>query len=65
MESANLSRAHEHIRNAVTATQGNSIVTAGVEHELAAASFHHAVDDTNDAEVYPPLARPVFVPKFA
>jgi hypothetical protein len=51
MESANLTKAHEHVRNAATATYGNSIATAGHEHELAASSFHQAAQDTHNTEV--------------
>jgi len=51
MESAHLTKAHEHVRNAATATYGNSIATAGHEHELAASSFHDAAHDTHNTEV--------------
>ena len=51
MESAHLTKAHEHVRNAATATYGNSIATAGQEHELAATSFHDAAHDTHNSEV--------------
>ncbi|KAF2875342.1 hypothetical protein BDV95DRAFT_486990 [Massariosphaeria phaeospora] len=50
MESAHLTKAHEHVRNAATATFGNSIATAGTEHELAASAFHDAAEDTHNAE---------------
>lgn len=51
MENSHLVKAHEHARNAATATYGNSIVAAGEAHALAAASFHEATEDTHDAEV--------------
>ncbi|KAF2678119.1 hypothetical protein K458DRAFT_436036 [Lentithecium fluviatile CBS 122367] len=50
MESAHLTKAHEHVRNAATATYGNSIATAGQEHELAASAFHEAAQDTHNNE---------------
>ncbi|KAJ4294010.1 hypothetical protein N0V90_007699 [Kalmusia sp. IMI 367209] len=50
MESASLTKAHEHVRNAATATYGNSVATAGHEHELAASAFHEAAQDTHNAE---------------
>lgn len=52
MESAHLTKAHEHARNAATATYGNSVATAGKEHELASLSFHEAAQDTHNAEVF-------------
>ncbi|KAF1995494.1 hypothetical protein P154DRAFT_623949 [Amniculicola lignicola CBS 123094] len=50
MESANLTKAQEHVRNAANATCGNSVATAGAEHELAASAFHHATQDTHNDE---------------
>ncbi|KAF1961610.1 hypothetical protein CC80DRAFT_589144 [Byssothecium circinans] len=50
MESAHLTKAHEHVRNAVTATYGKSIATAGEEHESAASAFHEATQDTSNSE---------------
>ncbi|ORY15139.1 hypothetical protein BCR34DRAFT_585267 [Clohesyomyces aquaticus] len=50
MESAYLTKAHEHVRNAATATYGSNLATAGVEHEQAASAFHDATQDTNNAE---------------
>ncbi|KAF2126253.1 hypothetical protein P153DRAFT_88912 [Dothidotthia symphoricarpi CBS 119687] len=50
MESAHLTKAHEHVRTAATATYGNSIATAGHEHDLAAAAFHDAAQDTRNDE---------------
>jgi hypothetical protein len=51
MESAALTKAHEHVRTAATATFDNRVATAGQEHDLAAAAFHEAVQDTHNAEV--------------
>ncbi|KAJ4983235.1 hypothetical protein SVAN01_11292 [Stagonosporopsis vannaccii] len=50
MESAPLTNAHAHVRNAQTATLGGSIATAGDEHDHAAALFHDAAHDTHNAE---------------
>ncbi|PVI06311.1 hypothetical protein DM02DRAFT_609878 [Periconia macrospinosa] len=50
MESAHLTKAHEHARNAATATYGNSIATAGHEHDSAASAFHQATHDTANSE---------------
>ncbi|CAI6336950.1 unnamed protein product [Periconia digitata] len=50
MESANLTKAHEHARNAATATYGNSIATAGHEHDSAASAFNEATQDTANSE---------------
>ncbi|CBX97426.1 hypothetical protein LEMA_P105570.1 [Plenodomus lingam JN3] len=50
MESAHLTRAHEHVRTAATATYEKSVATAGQEHHLAAAAFHDATQDTHNAE---------------
>ncbi|KAF1847528.1 uncharacterized protein K460DRAFT_280849 [Cucurbitaria berberidis CBS 394.84] len=50
MESAYLSKAHDHVRTAATATFEKSIATAGHEHDLAAAAFHDATQDTHNAE---------------
>jgi len=50
MESAHLTRAHEHVRTAATATFDKRVATAGHEHDLAAAAFHDAVQDTHNAE---------------
>lgn len=55
MESATLNKAHEHARNAATATYGNSIAVAGAEHELAASAFHEAAQDTHNEEAPSPL----------
>jgi hypothetical protein len=55
METANLTKAHEHVRNAATATYDKSIATAGAEHELAASAFHEAAKDTHNDEVCLPL----------
>ena len=54
METANLIKAHEHVRNAATATYDKSIATAGAEHELAASAFHEAAKDTHNDEVCTP-----------
>lgn len=51
MESAHLTSAHEHVRTAATATLDKSVATAGQEHDLAAAAFHEAAQDTRNAEV--------------
>jgi hypothetical protein len=51
MESAYLTKAHEHVRNAQTATLSSSIATAGDEHDHAATLFHDAAQDTHNAEV--------------
>ena len=51
MESAYLTKAHEHVRNAQTATLSSSIATAGDEHDHAATLFHDAAQDTHHAEV--------------
>lgn len=51
MESAHLTKAHEHVRNAQTATLSSSIATAGDEHDHAAALFHDAAQDTHNDEV--------------
>ena len=51
MESAHLTKAHEHVRNAQTATLSSSIATAGDEHDHAAAFFHDAAQDTHNEEV--------------
>jgi hypothetical protein len=50
MESASLTKAHEHVRTAATATYDNRVATAGQEHDLAATAFHEAVQDTHNAE---------------
>ncbi|KAF9691744.1 hypothetical protein EKO04_010280 [Ascochyta lentis] len=50
MDSAHLTKAHEHVRNAQTATLSSSIATAGDEHDHAATLFHHASQDTHNAE---------------
>ncbi|KAF2112560.1 hypothetical protein BDV96DRAFT_524592 [Lophiotrema nucula] len=50
MESSHLTKAHEHVRNAATATYSSSIVSAGAEHELAASAFHDAFQDTHNEE---------------
>ncbi|KAH7374387.1 hypothetical protein BKA66DRAFT_551214 [Pyrenochaeta sp. MPI-SDFR-AT-0127] len=50
MESAHLTQAHEHVRTAATATFDKSIATAGQQHDLAAAAFHDAAQDTHNAE---------------
>ncbi|KAH6625771.1 hypothetical protein C7974DRAFT_396687 [Boeremia exigua] len=50
MESAHLTTAHEHVRNAQTATLSSSIATAGDEHDHAAAFFRDAAQDTHNAE---------------
>ncbi len=55
MESAHLTKAHEHVRAAQTATLGSSIATAGDEHDHAAALFHDAAQDTHNAEVRTPI----------
>ena len=60
MESAHLTKAHEHVRNAATATYGNSIATAGAEHELAASAFREAAQDTHNDEVWSPFFRPCY-----
>lgn len=51
MESAYLTRAHEHVRTAATATFEKSVATAGHEHDLAATAFRDAAQDTHNAEV--------------
>jgi hypothetical protein len=51
MESAALTKAHEHARTAATATFDNRIAIAGQEHESASAAFQEAVQDTHNAEV--------------
>jgi hypothetical protein len=51
MESAALTKAHEHVRTAATATFDNRVATAGQEHDLAATAFHEAVQDTHNREV--------------
>ncbi|KAH7117813.1 hypothetical protein B0J11DRAFT_617637 [Dendryphion nanum] len=50
MESAYITKAHEHARSAATATYSSSIVTAAVEHESAASAFHNAATDTHNDE---------------
>ncbi|KAF1917392.1 hypothetical protein BDU57DRAFT_493299 [Ampelomyces quisqualis] len=50
MESAALTRAHEHVRIAATATLDNRVATAGQQHDFAAAAFHEAVQDAHNAE---------------
>jgi hypothetical protein len=50
MESAALTKAHEHVRTAATATFDNRVATAGQEHDFAATAFHEAVQDTHNAE---------------
>ncbi|KAI8942177.1 hypothetical protein NX059_000264 [Plenodomus lindquistii] len=50
MESAHLTRAHEHVRTAATATYDKSVATAGQEHHLAAVAFHQAARDTHNDE---------------
>ena len=52
MESAHLTKAHDHVRNAQTATLSGSIATAGDEHDHAATLFHDALQDTHDTEVW-------------
>lgn len=61
MESAHLTHAHDHARAAAAATRNNSVATAGQEHDLAAAAFHSATNDTHNAEVFT-LAAPSPVP---
>ncbi|KAL6704209.1 hypothetical protein ACN47E_008466 [Coniothyrium glycines] len=56
MESASLTKAHEHVRTAATATYEKSVATAGHEHDLAAAAFHAATQDTHNAEALRILA---------
>ncbi|KAF2015469.1 hypothetical protein BU24DRAFT_491709 [Aaosphaeria arxii CBS 175.79] len=56
METAHLTKAHEHARNAATATYSNSIVTAGAEHELAASAFRDAAQDAHNDEALRILA---------
>jgi hypothetical protein len=51
MESAHLTQAHDHARNAATATAGTSVATAGQEHDLAATAFRDATQDTTNVEV--------------
>lgn len=51
MESAALTKAHDHVRTAATATFDNRVATAGQAHDSAAAEFHEAVKDTHNAEV--------------
>lgn len=51
MESAALTKAHEHVRSAATATFDSRVAVAGQEHDLAAAAFHDAEQDTTNAEV--------------
>jgi hypothetical protein len=51
MESAYLTQAHDHARNAATATAGTSVATAGQEHHLAATAFRDATQDTANVEV--------------
>ena len=51
MDSAPLTRAQEHVRNASTATYAGHLQRAGHEHELAAAAFHDALNGTDNAEV--------------
>lgn len=50
MDSAPLTRAQEHVRNASTATYAGHLQRAGHEHELAAAAFHDALSGTDNAE---------------
>jgi hypothetical protein len=50
MESAALTKAHEHVRTAATATYDNRVATAGQEHDFAATAFREAVQDTHNAE---------------
>ena len=57
MESAHLTKAHEHVRNAQTATLSSSIATAGDEHDHAAIFFHDASQDTHNAEARMPDSR--------
>ncbi|EUC36364.1 hypothetical protein COCCADRAFT_88239 [Bipolaris zeicola 26-R-13] len=56
MESAHLTHAHDHARAAAAATRNNSVATAGQEHDLAAAAFHNATNDTHNAEALRILA---------
>ncbi len=56
MESASLTRAHEHVRTAATATLDKSIATAGHQHDLAATAFQQAAQDTHNAEAMRILA---------
>ncbi|KAF2714692.1 hypothetical protein K504DRAFT_366446 [Pleomassaria siparia CBS 279.74] len=56
MESATLNKAHDHVRNAATATFGNSIAAAGAEHEYAASAFREAAQDTHNEEALRILA---------
>jgi hypothetical protein len=67
MESAPLNKAHEHVRNAATATHDSSFAAAGAEHELAASAFHDAAQDTHNDEVCstPCLALPWCTPLLA
>jgi hypothetical protein len=51
MESSALTKAHEHVRTAATATFDSRVAIAGQEHDLAAGAFHEAVQDTHNAEV--------------
>ncbi|KAF2180696.1 hypothetical protein K469DRAFT_639041 [Zopfia rhizophila CBS 207.26] len=50
MEAAYLTQAHEHVRNAATATYSSNIAAAGAEHELAASAFRDAAQDTHNVE---------------
>ncbi|KAH8704647.1 hypothetical protein GQ44DRAFT_753090 [Phaeosphaeriaceae sp. PMI808] len=56
MEYSALTRAHEHVRTAATATYDNRVATAGQEHDFAAAAFDEAVQDTHNAEALRILA---------
>jgi hypothetical protein len=51
MESAALTKAHDHVRTAATATYDKRVATAGQEHDFAATAFQEAVHDTHNAEV--------------
>ncbi|KAF2751362.1 hypothetical protein M011DRAFT_455380 [Sporormia fimetaria CBS 119925] len=56
MENAHLTKAHEHVRNAAAATQGNSMTAACEAHSQAAVSFQEASRDAHDAEAVRILA---------
>ena len=51
METAYLTQAHDHARNAAAATWNNNLTTASVEHERAASLFKDATKETTNAEV--------------
>ena len=65
MESAALTRAQEHVRNASAATYAGDLARAGQEHELAAAAFHEGLTSTRNKEVRTRLlltTQPAFSP---